>query len=287
MKSILVSVDFSEGSLNSCKYAVDVIPKNTPVSLWLFHVYADQLIFQPTYDIDGVLVDPMVDFEFFEEMKKIATENLNKLKKEVEDYISEKGITNITVKEVMIQGEPEWLITDICEELTPDVIVMSTHGSGRKGPLEGSMAKRIMGKAKVPVLAVPEDYTDHKLSRILFVTNPDEELQDVDYVKMIMDNMRYLDVQIMITHFKESSGDTDNLKDFLEIFSEEVDDQQISLLEVGSGVPIGKVVKEHQIDVIAFVAHKQNPFKLLFKKVISKKDLFEAGVPVLGLPPEK
>lgn len=287
MKSVLVSIDFSEGSLNSCKYALEIVPKNNPVSLWLFHVYADQLIFQPTYDLDGVLMDPIVDIELFEEMKKLAYERMDALKKEVEDYIAQRGFKNVTVKEFLIPGDPEWMISDVCEELTPDVIVMSTKGSGRKEPLEGNMAKKIIGKAKVPVLAVPEDYTKHQLSKIMFVTHLENEMEDVDYIKMIFENLRYLNPEMIVTYFKEKEDRKGDLNELEEVFNEEFNEGRFKVVKVDFGIKVKEVAQQYEADLLAFVAHKENPLKRLFKKVITKKDFFEAGIPVLGLPPER
>ncbi len=285
MKSVLIPVDFSESSLSTCKYAIETVPKNDPVSIWLFHVYADQFIFQPLYDLDGFLVDPVVDVELFEEMKKIAKENMKKLKTDVEKYIDEKGYKKLTVKSFMVPGDPEWMIQDVCDELDADVIVMSTRGAGKKDFLEGNMAKRIMGKAKIPVLAVPEKYGNYKLEKIMFATHLEHAQEDIDYTMMIYNNFKHLHPKIIITYFREE--DDDGNFDFLsDVFNEYFQNGSLQTLFVPKNVKVKTVVKENDIDLIAFVAHKENPLKHLFKRVITKKDFLEAGVPVLGLPPE-
>ncbi len=285
MRNVLIPVDFSEGSLNSIKYAIENVPKDTSVSMWLFHVYADQLIFQPSFDIDGYMVDPVVDYELFEELKKVAEQNLDKLEKEVKDYITKKQYDNIVLKKRLIQGDPEWTLKNTCEELTPDVIIMSTHGAGNKGPLEGSMAKKIMGKAIVPVLAVPNDFYDYELKKVLFVTHMEHVKGDIDAVKLIYERLSHLDIKVEIVYFKESDNDNETLQDFVDAFPDEIlKNRLIVSVRHFEEENIIDVAKNSNIDLIAFVAHKVNPFKHLFKRVISKKELFETGLPILSLP---
>jgi nucleotide-binding universal stress UspA family protein len=287
MKSILIAVDFGEGSLNSCKYTIEIAPKNMPVSIWLFHVYADQFIFQPSYEIDGVLTDPVVDMEFFNEMKKISQQSLDNLKNELLIYIEEKGYTNFTIKDFMVQGDPQWAITDVCEESKPDLIVMSTYGAGKKEPLEGNMAKRIIGKTSVPVLAVPSNYHNYKLKNIMYTTNLDNDEEDIKITKIIIESFSYFDITVYFTFFKEKSEYKNKIDSIKEALKNEIENNKLKLLfenEYHNETSIKAIAEENNIDLVAFVPHKSNIFKLLFNKGISKHDLFAAGLPLLGIP---
>ncbi len=284
MRSVLIPVDFSEGSLNSCKYAIENVPKNVPVSIWLFHVYADQLIFQPTLDLEGYMVDPMFDLQLFEELKEIAEKNLSELEKKVIDYIKGKGYKNITVKKALIQGDPEWTLKNICEEVSPDVIVMATKGMGNKDPLEGNMAKRIMGKAKVPVLAVPSDYTEYSINKVLYVTHLESEEEDIKSVKILFEKLSHLNISVTLVYFKEDEEEDVEITHLLDEFHDMVVDNRFFIQLRSREEKITDIVMEQESDLIAFVAHKVNPLKIIFKRVISKKELFETGKPVLGLP---
>ncbi len=138
MKRILIPVDFSESSFNSCRYAIEIATKEEPVSLWLFHVFIDQTFYNPSTDPDGMMSAPIISIEFSEELKKIAETSMAKLKKQVEEYLTEKGYKNFTINKFMINGDPEWLVEDVCEEINSDGIVMSTSGSGKKARWKGA-----------------------------------------------------------------------------------------------------------------------------------------------------
>ena len=147
------------------------------------------------------------------------------------------------------------------------------------------MAKKIMGKAKIPVLAVPEGYDKYKLEKVMFATHLEHEQEDIGYTKMIYEHLKHLHPQILITYFRDSKDDGNF--DFLnKDFAEELKTGKLQTLLVEKGVKVKKVVEDNGIDLIAFVAHKENPLKHLFKRVITKSDFLEAGVPVLGLPPD-
>ena len=284
MKSVLIPVDFSEGTFNSCKYVIENVPKNIAVSIWLFHVYADQLMFQPTMDLEGYMVDPMLDLQLYEELKEIAEKNLSDLEKEVVDYINDKGYGNITVKKVLIQGDPEWTLNNICEEVTPDVIVMATKGKGSKDHLEGNMAKKIMGKAKVPVLAVPSDYKKYFINKVLYVTHLESEQEDIKSINMLFDKLAHLKIGVTVVYFMDDHDDEVEIKHLMDEYHDMVIENRFNIQLLKKEEKIADIVTGLETDLIAFVAHKVNPLKIIFNRVISKKDLFATGMPVLGLP---
>jgi nucleotide-binding universal stress UspA family protein len=290
MKRVLIPVDFSQGSLNSCKYAVEIATKAEPVTLWLFHVYADQMLYMPTADPDSMMTDPVISTEFSEEIKKIAENNMAHLKEEVEHYIKERNYTNFTVNKFLVSGDPEWMVEDICKELDTDGIIMSTSGTGNKGPLEGSMAMKIMGKAPVPVIAVPYQYTKYRFNNVLYATKLDNDAHDISAIKKLLELFKHHNFTIFVTHFRKSDKETVTMEVLENTFEKERLKEKIRFMIVNDAdheSTINTVTTNNDIDLIAFIAHPTHPLKLLFSRGIHKDDFISAQLPVFGLPPVK
>jgi len=288
MKRILIPVDFSESSFNSCRYAIEIATKEEPVSLWLFHVFVDQTFYNPSTDPDGMMSAPIISIEFSEELRKIADTNMAQLKKQVEDYITAKKYTNFTVNKFMISGDPEWLVEDVCEEINSDGIVMSTSGSGKKSPLEGSMALKIMGRTPVPVVAVPSNYNNFKFNNVLYSTKLDNMEHDIVTIHKMLSLFKHHNFTIYVVHFRKSDNSKVTMQQLEKTFEKERLDEKIRFMLVNDDnntkTTINAVIMRNNIDLIAFVAHKTNPFKLLFSRGIHKDDFLATDLPVSGLP---
>jgi len=291
MKQILIPVDFGPGSLNSCKYAIEIATKTDPVTLWLFHVYTDQMLYMPSTDPDGMMADPALSVEFSEEIRKIAKTNMAKLKNEVVTYIKKMNYNNFTINEFMISGNPEWIIQDVCDDLNPDGIIMSNEGTGNKRPLEGSMAMKIMGKASVPVIAVPYQYNNYLFKNVLYATKLDNEPRDIEAIKTLLKLYKHLKLTIYVIHFRKSDKSDVTMQLLENAFDKERLAEKVRFMIVNddnqTGLTIKAVTTENEINMIAFVAHKTHPLKLLFSKGIHKDDFLATGLPVFGLPPQK
>jgi len=287
MKRILIPVDFSESSFNSCRYAIEIATKEEPVSLWLFHVFVDQTFYNPSTDPDGMMSAPIISIEFSEELRKIADTNMAQLKKQVEDYIAAKRYTNFTVNKFMIAGDPEWLVEDVCEDINSDGIVISTSGFGNKDPLEGSMVLKIMGRTPVPVVAVPTNYTAFRFNNVLYPTKLDDIENDIASIKKMLKLFSHHNFTFYVVHFRRSDKDTVTMNELETFFEKERLDEKVRFMLVNDNnteTTLNAVILRNNIDLIAFVAHKTNSFKLFFSRGIHKDDFLATDLPVLGLP---
>jgi len=288
MKQILIPVDFSESTFNSCKYAIEIATKKEPVSIWLFHVFAHQSFYNSSLNPDDLIAEPIISTEFFEEIKKITEDNMNKLKTEVSNYINEKGYTNFSLNKFLVSGEPEWLIGDVCEELHTDGIIMSTSGTGNKTPLEGSMAMKIMGTAQVPVIAVPKQYNKFMFSNVLYSTKLDNITNDIKAIKLLLELFKHHNFTLYVVHFRKYDKDLVSMKELEDVFVKERLENRVRLMivndEDNTDATITSVTTQNSIDLIAFITHKTNPLKLLFSRGIHKDDFIATGLPVIGLP---
>ncbi len=288
MKTILLPVDFSEHTPFAYRFAVKISTKEEPVNLILMHSYNDQ-IFVTDSGIGGTFEsDAFLNVQLIEEFKMQSEENMKKLKAEVDSYLKSEGYTNFTVHTLVKGGDPDMEITEVCDELTPGLIVMGTEGKGKKGFLAGSMAKKIMNKCVVPVIAVPSEVDIKREFRIMYASNNSEK----DYMKLqlLMKMFENINTKIFVVHFHHQ-GDTKDeasphLNDLKDAFEAESINNKIhfSLIDTSDyDQAIEAMVDEYKINAVAFIAHHKNFFHSLFSRKISKDDFFDLGLPMVAL----
>jgi nucleotide-binding universal stress UspA family protein len=136
MKTILVPIDFSEGTPQIIQQAV-TLAKAFSSMVYLVHIEL------PNEDISGKEIDQTED-EFSSEAKK-----LNQLAQAIRQE-------DIETHAILAQGVATIAILDEIEKVDADLIVMGTHGHGViSSALLGGVSQGIVKKAKCPVLLVP------------------------------------------------------------------------------------------------------------------------------------
>jgi nucleotide-binding universal stress UspA family protein len=141
IKSILFPTDFSEGSAQALKYAVDMATRYG-AKLYLVHVIYDIAKATGWY-VPHVSMDKM-----YKDIEAGA-------KKELETFGMEElsGVKNL--ERIVITGVPHEEIMNFAKKNKVDLIIMGTHG--RKGidrVLFGSTAAQVVRYAPCPVLTV-------------------------------------------------------------------------------------------------------------------------------------
>ena len=287
MKTILIPVDFSENSLHSCRYAINLVDKQE-VTFHLFHIYNDQVILPDAGMPESLDSDLFFNSDIILALKEQAEIQMAQLKKEVQKLVAASG-AQITLTTELQGGDPRWEITEICEELKPDLVVMGTRGQGKKGFLEGSMASKIMGKAPVPVLAVPEDYTDFQLKNIMYPTHFNQ--LDIHALQQLFTLFGHLHFQVHVCHFHlgKREKETELLMSGLEkAFEKEKSEGTIAFyLEEApeKETALNSFAQKHHIDLVAFLPERKHPLKYLFSSHhLRKKDFFKLELPMLAMP---
>ncbi len=286
MKTILIPVDFSEGSLHSCKYAMN-LTANQKVIFHLFHIYNDQVMIPDAGFNEDMNTDVFFNSDIILAMKEQAEQQMAVLKKEVETLIKSSG-QEITVTTSLQGGDPRWEITETCEELHPDMLIMGTRGIGKKGFLEGSMAAKIMAKVPVPVLAVPENYTGFRLRNIMFPTHFNK--LDIYTLQKLFALLSHLDFKIHVCHFhldkknQEAGILMEELEKAFEIENRK-GKIRFALVEATDKTEALKTfAKDNKIDMVTFLPEKGYLIKHLFSSHrLRKKDFFKLDLPMLAM----
>lgn len=141
LSTILVPVDFSEGSRKAVRYA-------GALAAQFGAAVAVACIVAPV-----VALEVMAAFGLAESDDDDADKCEAKLREMARDELGDSIKTEFEV----VVGEPSREIIRLARELDTDLIVMSTHGyTGFKRALFGSTAERVMRQAPCPVLVLRE-----------------------------------------------------------------------------------------------------------------------------------
>ncbi len=286
MKKILIPVDFSEYSYNACLFAIQ-IAKKYGSEIHLFHSYIDRIIYTESDFSTGLVSSTLINEQLLD-IEKNAQNDLKKLYKTLNSQLIKENITNIKIKYSLNSGETDSTIINFCKEYTPDIIIMGSSGKSKKGLLMGSVSKKIMNNAKIPVLAIPEIYFPTDISNILYMT--DFEETDELIISKIFSLFKKLNIEIYCVHFNifESKilKNEEQMEKLKSIISKKHKTENIKFKLIDSfniNQDIETFIKTNNINLIAFHSHKRNYFKELFTKKLTKKHLFHTNVPLLSL----
>ncbi len=145
IRRILCPVDFSEGSEQALRYAVE-LAKAVGASVTVLHAYETPMQWVPA----GIAYDAGEPGALFDlEHQKQA------LRDKLEETRANAGASGVELHATLVEGPAAQTITDQAGELQADMLVMSTHGRrGLDHLLLGSVAERVVRLAKCPVLTL-------------------------------------------------------------------------------------------------------------------------------------
>ena len=264
MNTILIPIDFSDGTMPSCQYAIKLCGKEA-TKLILFHIYPDQLMIPDSSFPVGVDSDAFLNNEFVAELREQSNSNMKKFKHELEVFLNKKGLDNFEVVDIIVGGDPEWEIQDTIKTIEPGFIVMGTKGSGNKGFLEGSVSEKIMSKAKVPVFAIPESKGKISFKNIMYATNFSEH--DLEKIKLLIHLFAQFKTRFHIVHFNIShisESDNNKMESLQNSLSKEFPSKNIvyHLFDTEDKKDSLKTFTEqNNINLITFIAHKKKHFQ--------------------------
>ncbi len=287
MKTILIPVDFSEHSMPTYKFAISLAGTNTNTRLFFLHSFNDQLLIPDSTLNSGFDNDTYMNIQLIEEFKKQAENSMNQLKEEVEKYLTDNSLVNFKVETLVEGGDPGWEITSVRKDIKAELIVMGTQGAGKKGILEGSMAKKIMDKAMTPVIAVPSGvYNNDNLKIMYACSNSSKDYAKIMLLVKLFENIPSKIFAVHFHHEGSNSDDTKQISELKEAFSQEISNNKIhfSLVDTKDfDISLETFVDRNNINAVAFIAHRSNIFKSLFKHKITKSDFFKLGLPMIAL----
>jgi nucleotide-binding universal stress UspA family protein len=282
---ILLPIDFSTYSRTAADFALEWA-QQLSAEITVFHTYYSPVINTLPFS-DTFIYDMNLD-EMGSELKEKAEEQMNEFK----EYLDTKNKQlehPVNLYFNMVKGIAEEEIVRFSKSYNPLVIIMGTRGIDRKSSdLIGSVTAEVIDMAKVPVLAIPEDFDYQGLSsfkNVLYATNFDEsDFIALDTLEKIL---RPLGVKIICAHVdsplhsKWDEVRMDGLKEHLRKTYNETDVVCDLITNEDFWVGIEGFVRENNINMISLTTHKRNIISRMLNPSIAKKMLFHSTTPLL------
>lgn len=280
IRSILVPTDFSPNAMKAAQYAAE-IAKRSGAMVYLLHVIepVTDSIRQP-YPLHDRLLE------------EIANNRIKEMKTFQNDMTA--ACPGIKTETEIAKGTITTAVLDFAEGQQIDLIVMGTKGAtGLKEVFMGTVAAGTIGRTKIPVLAVPDDYHAEVPDGILFATNHFEE--NTDLLNKIVEMAKLFTASIHVAVFVDTDTaeatdyiyNTRQLNHYLDFLKKAYPDVSFKgeLLE-GSEFEetIEKYDTKNEVDIIAMITYPKSFWERLMKKSATKKMAFHSKIPVLAIP---
>ena len=273
IRSILVPTDFSEASINSLAYALELADRSGSSRLVLLHCFH----VPPTTVETSYVADQT---NLLVQTEKRAREEMRRLE---EKYLQPSGIPYECLVEV---GPTMESINKRIKQGTVDLVVMATHKAGKLERLLGSLPEYALEHCKAPLLLVPDKVSFRPLRKLAFATDLKEYKREE-----VLHKLGYLaasfqtEVVILNVHTGKNELSGSEMQELEHIRQElqgldyrleliEGDDPQEEILEY---------VEEEEVDMVAAIPRKHNFFESLFHSSVSKKLAMETRVPMLAI----
>lgn len=277
MKNIIVPIDFSACSYNAVRYTASLV-KFIPAKVTILYVHKPELtvqampIGQPYYDLLPVPQQVHVQM------------------KRVKDLLAQKNIEcELLVKEGLLSEE----ILNLAQKSEADLIIMGTEGvTSAYQMLWGTRTSAIISKKEVPVLVVPESYTEDMPEYGEFVL-----ATDLEGLESLPDFYRDLalaaNAKVNVFYVKEPYAEKD-MKDY-----EAVRYDLLKKLLVGVSLElhhsykadvveaVENFVKRKDAQLITMISHQRSFIEDIFHKSVTKEMALHTTVPFLAVPETK
>ena len=274
MKKILVTTDFSQGSLKALDYAVDLANKGHAelVLMWVNSRHHDASFLSTRGD--NVIQEASTQLE------KIVSEYSSKLKSGQMSYRVSEGKVH---DEVAAQAKHDEV----------DVVICGSHGaSGFEKNYVGSNTHRIMSVCECPVITVRPNYRFELPSHIfvLPIDNSPDTRQKVAFTGQLA---KFVDAEIHVLGLYSSKSKS--LRDKVERYVAQVEDflkkegvKCMSAFRDASNITTSTIMYADSVnaDLISIMTEQESSMLSLVLGTYAQQMIHASSVPVLSIRPK-
>lgn len=285
IRRILMPVDFSDYSLNACRYAIGLAAK-FKAEVKLFHAFFKPVMEMPTYE--GAHMYQVNFDKYFDEIEIKAKKQLKDLMEELNLYIKKKRLSRVKLSATAANGFAEDAIIEMHEKYKPGIVIMGTHGIGEQTEgIFGSVASRLIDRLNVPLLSIPAVATYqgiNKIRNILYATDFD----DSDYmaINKLVNLIRPFNMKLHCVHVSigcKKPWEPVKMDAIQEYVKEEYPGQRIKCsIMVSDDILNGleAYIRNNNIGIVTFNTRKRSLFTQLFTPSITRKALSRFSKPI-------
>lgn len=265
MKTIIAGTDFTESSVNACRYAAFLAQKLN-CKLVLFNLFKAPII-HSNMGLYGI------SFYIERAESKKNTDDLTK------DLL--KSFPKVKIETFLGYGSFSGELKKFIKAHQIEAVVMGLEAKNKLSKfIFGSHGVKLAGKIVAPVIIVPQNYNVHRLFEILLAVDNQEKLHKTSLSKF-ENFIKMLNVKLDILHVRTPE----------EIFPPVID--KIKINRIDKSIIIHKAknlengirnfYKENNVDMITIINKHHSAFYNLFSESNTKKIAFSAKVPVMAI----
>lgn len=279
MKQVLVPTDFSKCADNAVDFAVQSA-KILPAEVTLLHSFEV---------VDNTYTDYMgVNREFNLSIISDAKKKLEEIKKNTKENNAMDIDTSVSTDSIQDS------IMKFTKEKQIDLIVMGTQGaSGLKEIIGGSRTATTIGKTKIPIIAVPIDYTWKKPQKMLFMTNKFE--REASILNPIFELADLYMAEMQVAVFTDEDDDRsgtfvehrDRISEYEQLLKNSYKEETIAsthLIGENFEEALQEFIKENSIDILVMVTYQRKFWDRIFNPSKTKKMSYHTHIPLLAIP---
>ena len=279
MKRILVPVDFSPTSKMAFRYAIDIASRSGG-SVLLYHLYTPE-----KKSIAGSLLNIQ---EYNKQLELNNLKRLQRFKKKVLKDTMDVPVSTIVGRTPVVNN-----ILGFAEHNHIDLIVMGTQGAtGLKKITVGSVASKVMEKAGIPVLLIPEKFQWELPEKIVFTTSfqkADSKALPVAFEIAKLYGALVTFVNLMDPYDQYNETEADNFDTYAFSLQREFNDSRIQFRQLKTTSIVKtmeNLYEEIPFDMLVMARRKLSFLNRFFQKSFTKKMACITTQPLLVIPEE-
>ncbi|MCC5919997.1 MAG: universal stress protein [Cyclobacteriaceae bacterium] len=273
MENILCPVDFSDTSLKALEAAAQIGAK-----------HRSRILLINVFNLDESKLKFSQEAENKDTLITVARRKLKALAEEVENEYCPKGLLRCDFK--LVEGSTVSQIVETSLEREKQLIVLGTTGiSGSKKSFVGGTTAEIIGKSQIPVLCIPESFTDINLQHIVYAS----ELVEEDKVALarLAAFCHPFGSTIKVVHLSKSKSDKtkteflafqDEMKSYITTTRLYFD---LVGMEQDLTHQLDQYMKNDPANFLVLLSYQRNFFEKIFSKSLSKSMSYLVDYPLM------
>jgi len=265
MKTIIAGTDFTPSSLNACRYAAFLAEKLN-CKLTIFNMFETPVVHY-NVGLYGISYTALRKTSQARTLKVV--EQLKKLFPglEITMFVSNGGLKRE--------------LKDFIAAHKVQAAVMGLEAKSRISKfIYGSEGVNIAGKIEAPVFIVPQQFRQHKLSKVLLAVDNTEKLYKTS-LKGFEKFLRVSGAGVQLLHVRTEDELLEPVISSVKLNGKKMPINVIQAADVQEGVK--KFCKTETIDLVTIVSKKHSAFYNFFVESNTKKVAFTTKVPVLAI----
>ena len=219
----------------------------------------------------------------FSHMDDVLKENALTDIQKLEDEIK-KLAPDVKVDHHIIRSEPKEYIVSYARHNHYDWIVTGTKGlTALKDVTVGSVTEYCIKESAKPVMTIP-DHIQYRPVKTIVMGIDNKLIQNKEILAPVYSICNVFDATLRLVHIQNDENDSLNHDPSFEEFFNQVNYEIESVPKEGTiSETLSKYAQENDADILCMIHHRTNWFQELFKRSITKSELFDIDRPLLVL----